>query len=83
MKAMIKKERLLAGLDELKRVEEDVITLYANFSKALLKQTDDIAPDKKKKMDVILTQLYKDSTRHKKIVDKLIEEVSGSQKSEY
>ena len=80
---MIKKERLLAGLDELKRVEEDVITLYANFSKALLKQTDDIAPDKKKKMDVILTQLYKDSTRHKKIVDKLIEEVSGSQKSEY
>lgn len=80
---MIAKERLLAGLDELKHVEEDVITLYANFSKALLKQADDIKPDKKKRMDAILTQLYKDSTRHKKIVDKMIEEVSGGMKSEY
>ena len=44
---MITKERLLAGLDELIHVEESVVTLYANFSKALLKETPDMEKDKK------------------------------------
>lgn len=80
---MITKKRLIAGLHELEHVEEGVISLYANFSKALLKQTDDVVKEKKEKINTILSQLYRDSQRHKKLVDKLIKEVKGSSKDEY
>lgn len=80
---MITKERLLAGLDELIEVEEGVITLYANFSKALLKQTPQVDKDKKKEMTKLLSVLYRDSARHKEIIDSMIEDVQKGSKNEY
>ena len=80
---MITKERLLGGLNELVHVEEGVITLYANFSKALLRETPDIEKDKKEQIIKSLSVLYRDSTRHKKMIDKMIESVTKSKKHEY
>jgi len=80
---MITKERLLGGLNELIHVEEGVITLYANFSKALLRETPEVEKDTKEKIIKLLSVLYRDSTRHKEMVDKMIENVTKSKKDEY
>jgi hypothetical protein len=80
---MISKERLLAGLNEFVNVEEGVITIYANFSKALLKSTPAIKKDKKEKIVKLLSTLYRDSVRHKELIDKMIKGVTGSEKDEY
>ena len=80
---MITKERLIAGLDELVHVEEGVVTLYANFSKALLKHAEDIEKDKKEKIVKLLSTLHRDSTRHKEIVENLSKTVEKSKKNEY
>ncbi len=80
---MITKERLLAGLEELIHVEEDAIALYANFSKALVKQTPGIARDKKEEMIKLLNILYRDSARHKEMVSNVAKQVAGDAKNEY
>ncbi len=80
---MITKERLLAGLNELIEVEESAITLYANFSKALLKETPGMDKEKKEKMTKMLSTLYRDSTRHKEIVDGMVLAIERSAKDEY
>ncbi|MGB2660909.1 MAG: hypothetical protein WBB86_00655 [Candidatus Omnitrophota bacterium] len=80
---MMIKERLLAGLDELLHVEEEVVTLYANFSKAILKETEGVEEDKRKDIEKMLTRLYKDSSRHEKVIKDLIEQVEASAKNEY
>ncbi len=80
---MITKQRLLAGLEELVHVEESAIALYANFSKALLKHTDEIPEDKKEKITKLLSVLYRDSTRHKGLIDKMIKDVTENKKDEY
>ena len=80
---MITKERLLAGLDDLLHVEEVVVTLYANFTKALVKETEGMEEGKRKDIEKMLTQLYRDSSRHKEIIDGLIKQVEGSAKNEY
>ena len=80
---MISKERLIAGLKELLQVEEEVVTLYANFSKAMVKETEGMEEEKRKDIEKLLTRLYKDSSRHKEIIGKLIEQVEVSLKNEY
>ena len=80
---MIKKERLLAGLHELVYVEEGMVTLFANFSKVMIRETADLDEDKKKEMEKLLTRLYRDSSRHKEIVDEMIRNVEASAKNEY
>jgi len=80
---MIVKEELVAGLQELIRIEEGLITLFTNFSKVLLKHTKDVTKDKKDKINESLSQLYQDSARHKEILDNLIKEIMLSNKNEY
>jgi len=80
---MITKERLLAGLHEFIYVEEGLITLYANFSRVLVKQAGDIEKERKEKIEELLSQLYRDSTRHKGLIDNLIEDVRKNIKNEY
>ncbi len=80
---MITKMRLLAGLNELIEVEEGVITLYANFSKALLKETQGIDKEKKEQMTKMISVLYRDSARHKEIVDNMALDIEKSAKNEY
>ena len=80
---MITKERLLAGLEEVVHVEEGAITLYANFSKALLKHTDDITEDKKEKITKLLSVLYRDSARHKELIDNMTSDITKGARNEY
>ncbi|MGD2278482.1 MAG: hypothetical protein PVH45_00120 [Candidatus Omnitrophota bacterium] len=80
---MITKERLLAGLVELLEVEEYAVTIYASFIKALVRETEGMSEDKKKEIEKLLNRLYNDSSRHKEIVDKLIEQVGASERNEY
>ncbi len=80
---MIKKERLVAGLNELLYVEEGMVTLFLNFSKVLLKHAGDIEEGKKKKIDKLLSVLYHDSERHKEMLDDLTKEVRKSVRDEY
>ena len=80
---MIKKERLLSGLDELAYVEEGLITVLANFSKALIKEVDDLNDNKKKKIDKMLSVLHRDSMRHKKMTDDMMEKIKKDPRNEY
>ena len=80
---MIIKDRLLAGLNELINVEEGMVTMFANFSKALVKEASDIGKAKKDDILKMLSYLYRDSAKHKEMVDKMIEEISKDTKNEY
>jgi len=80
---MITKARLLAGLNELIEVEEGLVTLYANFSKALLKETPEVNKEKKERMAKLLSVLYRDSARHKKVIDDMVLDIENSEKNEY
>lgn len=80
---MITKERLLAGLHEATYVEEGMMTFFANFSKALVSHTEGMEDEKKKEIDKMLSLLNRDSARHKKMVEELIEKLEGSSRDEY
>ena len=80
---MISKDRLLAGLEEAIHVEEGMVTLYANFSKALVKEADDISAEKKEKIAKMLSRLHRDSTRHKEMIDKMTEDIRRGAVNEY
>ena len=80
---MIKKDRLLAGLKELLYVEEEVVTIYANFNKALANQMEDMSEEKKKEMNALLSALYRDSSRHRETIDKMIKQVKEGTIDEY
>ena len=80
---MITKERLLAGLNELVHVEEGVVTLYANFDEVLVGQTEGLEEDKKKEIKKLLSVLYRDSSRHKEMLDKMIERIEKAARNEY
>lgn len=80
---MLTKERLLAGLNELAYVEEGVVTMYANFTKALVRETEGMEMEKKKEIEKMLNVLYRDSARHKETIDNLIEKVEKDLKNEY
>lgn len=80
---MITKDRLLSGLYELINVEEGMVTMYANFTKALLKHTLGIENEKKEKIERSLSSLYRGSAKHKEIVDSMIQEVTESKTDEY
>ena len=80
---MITKDRLLSGLHELVYVEEGLVGMYANFSKALVEETGEMEEDKKKEIKKLLTRLYTDSTKHKTIIDELINMVEEGARDEY
>ena len=48
---MITKDRFLAGLYELIFVEEGMVTLFANFSKALVEHTEGMEEEKKQRRE--------------------------------
>lgn len=80
---MITKERLLSGLHEATYVEEGMMTFFANFTKALTTHAEGIEGEKKKEIDKMLSLLNRDSARHKKMVEELIEKIERSEKNEY
>jgi len=80
---MITRERLLSGMEELIYVEEGLITMLANYSKALLEHAGDIDPDRKKEISRLLTRLYKDSSRHRDMIDEMMLMVRKEDKNEY
>ncbi len=80
---MMKKDRLLAGLNELVYVEEGMIGMYASFAKAMVQQTEGMEIEKKKKIEKLLSTLHRDSSRHKEIIDKMVLEVGASNRDEY
>lgn len=80
---MITKDRLLAGLRESTYVEEGMITVFTNFTKALVKLTEGMGKEKAKKIDHLLTRLHRDSSRHKKMIEDLIKKIEKSPKNEY
>lgn len=80
---MITRKRLIAGLHELSYVEEGMVTLYANFAKALVEHTDGLEKKKKEEMRKLLSTLHRDSARHKETVDEMILQLEKSIKNEY
>jgi hypothetical protein len=80
---MITRNRLLAGLNEITFVEEGMVTLFANFTKELVKFTEGIDEAKKAEMVKLLERLHRDSARHKEIIDTLTREVDRSSRDEY
>ena len=80
---MITKQRLLAGLNEATYVEEGMMTMFANFAKALVEHVEDIDEDKKKDMVKMLGILNRDSTRHKGMVEDLVRRIEAGGKDEY
>ena len=80
---MITRERLISGLHELIHVEEGVITLYVKFNQALVSQTEGLEQDKKKEIIRLLSVLYRDSARHKEMLDKMLKEIEKSPRYEY
>lgn len=43
---MISRDRLIAGLEELIYVEEGMVTFFANFAKAMVRQSDGLEVEK-------------------------------------
>ena len=80
---MITKQRLLAGLNEATYVEEGMMTMFANFAKALVEHVEDIDEEKKKNMVKMLGILNRDSTRHKGMVEDLVRKIEAGGKDEY
>ena len=68
---------------ELLEVEEHAVTIYANFIKALVRETEGMSEEKKKEIEKLLNRLYRDSSRHKETVDNLIEQLGASPRNEY
>jgi hypothetical protein len=80
---LIKKERFLEWLTELKYVEESFITMLTTFNMAVVNQSDDIGTEKQAKIKKILSKLKADSTRHRETINLLIEKVTVGEKDEY
>jgi len=80
---MIKKDKLIKGLQELIYYEEGMVTLYVNFSKVLLKRIKDIDEDKRTEIEESLFQLYQDSSRHRELLQGLTKEIRSSHRNEY
>ena len=80
---MITKDRLLAGLHELVYVEEGMVTMFANFTKALVLNTEGMEEGKKKEIEKLLSMLHRDSSKHKEMIENMIREIEKSSKNEY
>jgi len=80
---MITKQRLLAGINEMRYVEESMVTFLANFSIALVNETDDLKEEKKKELKKLLLKLYNDSSRHEATIIEMAETIEKSSKNEY
>ena len=80
---MITKERLLDGMNEMVYVEEGMVTFFANFSKALIEETEELKKEDKNEMKKLLTRLYVDSSKHKEYIGNLVEKVEKSRRDEY
>lgn len=70
-------------MNELTFVEEGMITFFVNFTKELVKFAEGIDDEKKKEMVKLLERLYRDSFRHKEMVDSLVRELERSVRDEY
>jgi len=80
---MITKQRLLAGINEMRYVEESMVTFLANFSKAVVNETEDLKEEKKKELKKLLLKLYNDSSRHEAIIIDMAETIEKSSRDEY
>ena len=80
---MITKKRLLAGLEEIVYVEEGMVGLYTNFSRALALENENLTDDKRKEMLKLLTVLNRDSARHKETIEELVMSIEKDPINEY
>lgn len=80
---MISKERLLAGLHELIYVEEGMVTIFTNFTKALVVHTEGMEESKRKEIEKMLSQLHRDSSRHREMVENMILKIEKDPRDEY
>jgi len=80
---MITKQRLLAGVNEMRYVEESMVTFLANFSKVMVDETENLSPQKKKDLKKLLSTLHNDSSRHEEIIINLAQAIEKSPKNEY
>lgn len=80
---MITKKRLLSGLRELIYVEEGFTSLHANFTKTMVSHAEELNPKTKHKIEKMLFVLQRDSEKHLKMVDNLINRVGSSRRDEY
>lgn len=80
---MISKIRLLAGLNELVYVEEGMVAVFTNFSKALVRDDNTLTDKEKDEITKLLTRLQNDSAKHKKKVEEIISRVEEEGVNEY
>ncbi|MBD3426667.1 MAG: hypothetical protein GF409_05505 [Candidatus Omnitrophica bacterium] len=80
---MISKQRLLAGLHELIYVEEGMVTVFTNFTKVLVGETEGIEDEKRRKIDSLISQLHRDSSRHREMVEELLLKIEKDSRDEY
>ena len=80
---MITKERLLAGLHEIIYVEEGMVTMFASFTKVLVKMEPELGSEKKKEIEKLLSRLHKDSTRHKKTTEEMSMQIGKDPRDEF
>ncbi|MBU0684131.1 MAG: hypothetical protein ABIH85_06840 [Candidatus Omnitrophota bacterium] len=80
---MISKQRLLSGINEMKYVEESMVTFFANFSKAVVNETDGLSEEIKNNIQRRLTRLYQDSFRHGEIIERMADRIEKEEKNEY
>lgn len=80
---MITKERLLAGLHEIIYVEEGMVTMFASFTKALVKMEPELGSGKVKEIEKLLSRLHTDSTRHKKTIEEMSIQIEKDPRDEF
>ncbi|MGB2600664.1 MAG: hypothetical protein WBD00_01900 [Candidatus Omnitrophota bacterium] len=80
---MISKERLLAGLHELIYVEEGMVTVFANFAKALVANTEGMEESRRKEIEKMLAKLHRDSSRHRETIENMVLKVEKDSRDEY
>jgi len=80
---LITKTRLLAGLNELVYVEEGMVAVFANFSKALVRDDDTLTDKEKDEILKLLTRLHNDSAKHREKIEEIISRVEEEVVNEY
>jgi rubrerythrin len=77
---MIKKKQLIENLYNALDSEEEAINQFYDYTIKSLKYYKWLSEDKKEKVRNIISKLRDDTKRHKKAIEKLIQDVKESEK---
>ena len=77
---MIKKKQLIENLYNALDSEEEAINQFYDYTIKSLKYYKWLSEDKKEKVQNIISKLGDDTKRHKKAIEKLIQDVKESEK---